>query len=207
MKEGPALWIRSIISLQLKANLSVIPSCTFEAAARPSEDIGGIWPLDPALGFTRYCETFISGFKERAQTLPRRFAKVASDEDERKAIVDGRVAAEDLRNYKDNLETARAWVHIGVPSLLVWSCFACAQYIADYNGFGLTALETRMHLRKLIENATTKCKHLKTFTTTNENWMTVLDPTLISGLGTFWEQLQIYCSERQQLQRGFLFVG
>ena len=97
------------------------------ATSQPSKDIGGIWPLDASAVFTRYCGTFIEGYKDRAQTMPRRFARIDSDENERKAIAAGRVTPMDLRNYKD----ARTWITTGVPSLLVWSCFACTQGISD----------------------------------------------------------------------------
>ena len=152
------------------------------------------------------------------QTMPRRLAR------KRKAIAAGRVTPMDLRNYKDNLVTARTWITTGVPSLLVWSCFACTQDISDYTGMGvvfktiyenLTAVETQMRLGKLIENAMTKCKRLKTYTATNDKWMTVLtsnllERSLLGGLGTFWEQLEFLQGSRNAgsgLRPGLRRVG
>ena len=59
----------------------------------------------------------------------------------------------------------------------------------------LTAAETRMRLVKLIENAMTKCKCLKKYTTTNDTWKTILTSNLLErplhgGLATFCKQLQ-----------------
>ena len=117
--------------------------------------------------------------------MPRRFVKIVSEENG--AIAQGRVTPENLRNHKDNLVTARTWITAGVPSLLVFLLCAHSGY-SDYPGLGvvfkaihanLTAVETRMRLGRLIENAMTKCKHLKTHTATNGKWMTVLTGNLL----------------------------
>ena len=69
--------------------------------------------------------------------MPRRFVRNDSDENERKAIAEGRVTPENLINFKDNLVPARTWISTELPSLLVWSCFACTQDISDYTGLGV----------------------------------------------------------------------
>ena len=160
-----------------------------ESSSQPSADIGGIWPLDAAAFFTRYCEAFIEGYKSRAQTMPCRFTS--------KAIAAGTVTPEILRNYQDNLVTARTWIATWCTFVigLVMFCLHPGHLGLHRTGRGvqsdLRELDCRVRPGKLIENAMTKCKRLKTYTTTNDKWMTILTSNLLerSLLGWPWNIL------------------